>query len=787
MSDADLLDPPVKAAPRAAPQASARPRAGASDADLLDPPPARRPKAQEIKVDGYAGGSVAAAAPEQIRVMQDELAKEKDPVARQALQREIARLSGTASPKAPLPSAAAPAATLATMGQIPTAPTAAQVAAGAVVPQAPPAQQEWTRGQASLGDKLLGGAEVLASGVTGTVAGYPLGVLNMADNAVRRGLSTLGGLDTSQMPTTEQAFTQGVAAGTYQPRIEEGRGMMQDIAGSETMRALTALAPLRQFQLATASVPARMVARDVAGKVGSAGQTVADQFKTRQPLSEAARVEPTMAPKKPVYVVRDGKIVLKEPVITVDSEGVAVVGEARAGAAPATVEARSMSQPWRGNAAEGVANAPPELQAAITKAEKAGTLNPAAARRQIQAATLDVPVQLSKGHATLDARLLSEEMNGRAGRGVSVTPEFLQQQARDLAQNLDVRRQIVAPDVTTTNPTQHGQALIDAAKRANVPERAAIKQAYDDLIAAAGGDLPVDGAAFVASADAALKKQLKSGAVPASIRSVMDDYKSGRQMTFEEFETLRTDLAQIMRDSGSGSERAAAKIIRKELEALPLTPEAAQLKPLADKARGLNDAWNKKLEADPAYEAAVTDRVPIGDESPLADVFVDKYLIGGRRANIGTFQQNLASDPLGRQTMAAATVDFLRTRAKADVEAGKFNADAYRNTLQRVGPKLDVLLDPESAAKLQQVGDVAGYVTIQPRGSFVNNSNTLVGAAGEAGANAARSFLAIKTLGASEGAISAIQSSRAARRAKASVAPGAGVDTGGKLSDLGKP
>lgn len=772
MSDADLLDPPVKAAPRAAAPAGGSARARSSDADLLDPPPARKTSPREAAPQFDVTGSAERAKLRQFFVDSG----------RQDMVAAFDKQYG--APAAP----AAPTATLATMGQIPTAPTAAQAAAGAVAPQAPPAEQQWTRGPASLGDRLAGGAEVLASGVTGSVAGYPTGVLKLVDVAGQRALRNLTGMDTSQLPTAEQAFTQGMASNTYQPRIEEGRSQMQDIAGSETMRALSALAPIRQFQLATASVPAGMIARDVAGRVGSAGQTVADQFRTRQPLPQAARVEPALAAEKPRFVLRDGKIVPKEPAMA--AAGAEVAGEVRAGAAPTTVEARSISQPWRGNAAEGLNNASPALQAKVVKAQKDGILNPAAARRQIQADTLDVPVQLSKGQSMLDARLLSEEMNSRAGKNVAVTPEFLQQQARDLAQNLEVRRQMVAPDVTTTNPTQHGQALIDAAKRANVPERAAIKQAYNDLIAAAGGDLPVDGAAFVANADAALKKQLKSGAVPASIRSVMDDYKAGRQMTFEEFETLRTDLAQVIRDSGNGSERAAAKIIRQELERLPLTPEAAALKPLADKARGLNDAWNKKLEADPAYEAAVSDRVPIGDESPLADVFVDKYLIGGRRANIGTFQQNLAADPLARQTMAAATVDFLRTRAKADVEAGKFNADAYRNTLQRVGPKLDVLVDPDSAAKLQQVGDVAGYVTIQPRGSFVNNSNTLVGAAGEAGANTARAFLAVKTLGASEGVISGIQSARAARQAKASVAPGAGVDTGkkgGKLSDLGKP
>lgn len=245
------------------------------------------------------------------------------------------------------------------MGQIPTAPTAAQAAAGAVVPQAPPAQQQWSQGPASVGDRLVGGAEVLASGITGALAGYPAGVLSLVDVAGQRALRNLTGMDTSQLPTAEQAFTGGMAALTYQPRTEEGRGQMQDIAGSETMRALSALAPLRQFQLATASVPAGMIARDVAGRVGSAGQTVANQFRTRQPLPQAARIEPALAAEKPRFVLRDGKIVPKEPAMA--AAGAEVAGEVKAGSAAAAATGTMDRQVVGGGAASSASNPFPKL------------------------------------------------------------------------------------------------------------------------------------------------------------------------------------------------------------------------------------------------------------------------------------------------------------------------------------------------------------------------------------------------------------------------------------------
>lgn len=601
--------------------------------------------------------------------------------------------------------------------------------------------------------KYLGGVETNASLMTGMTTGLAGGVLNSIKDIGRHALYRIAGEDPSQLPTLEQSFQEGARALTYEPRTEVGRENLDDLAKSEAMRLMTAAGPLRQTALLAQAAPRAVQ------QVGTAARATAEPFMPKGP--PAARIEPSL---KPRFKVVDGKIVKVEPEAIPSSE--------------VTLD----GTPAKADPLAGLDRAPPEVQKAINTAKQKGHLNIDAAKRHIEASTLDVPVRLSEGQALLDPRTISEEMNSRAGRGAKVSPEFYNQQPKALAQNLDSIRERAAPEVQSTNTTQHGQVLIDAAKAADAPERAAISGAYRALREAAGGDFPVDGQAFVANAEAALKKNLKTGAVPASIRSAMDEFKGGRQMTFEDFETLRTDLADVARSSPDGSARHAANIIRQSLEDLPLTAEAAELKPLADKARSMAKARFSKLEADPAYKAAVEDVAAIGEDSALADVFVNKYLVGGRRANIARFQENV---PQAKQTVSAATVDHLRNVARADVEAGKFNAQTYNNTLEKLGPKFDVLVDPESAAKLKAVGNVAKYTTVQPKGSYVNNSNTLVGAAGDAGSALARSFLAVKTMGASEGVKSVIDSARASRAAKQSTAPGAGVST--KLSDVGKP
>lgn len=428
-----------------------------------------------------------------------------------------------------------------------------------------------------------------------------------------------------------------------------------------------------------------------------------------------------------------------------------------------------------------LADATPETQAAVAQAQKSGKpLNEAALQAHIDAGALDVPVQLTKGQALGDPTLISNEMNSRGGKAPPVPPDFYKQQAVALVKNIDALKDRVAPDVVDATPVSLGQQLVDAYKRQDAPIVADIDAKYQALRDAAGGDFPVDAPALVNNIRAALKKELLSEDAPASQWNEIQRLGQEGSMTFEQFLALRRNLGNVARTASDGNTRTAAGLMVNELESLPLQGVAADLKPLADQARAAAKARFQALDADPAYKAAVNDSVAEGEPSALADRFATNYVVNGRHANVLRMRDNLSADPAALQAMGASVVEHLRGAAKAK-EAGTFSQDGYNRALNALGPKLDTALGPETAQKARLLGKTAERVQIQPRGSFVNNSNTLVGAMSDAAKKGLRGVLAVKTMGGSEVVKSLADTVKAGKEAKQSVEPGAGITT---LRDL---
>jgi len=426
-----------------------------------------------------------------------------------------------------------------------------------------------------------------------------------------------------------------------------------------------------------------------------------------------------------------------------------------------------------------------DLQLAVARAQERGTpINPDVLQRHVEADTLPVPIRLTQGQATLDPATISQEMNSRGGKAPTVAPEFYNAQGKALAQNLDVIRRNAAPDVVADNPTDHGQVLVDQYKAMDAPIVKDIDAKYQALRDANGGEFPVDAPQLLANTKAALKRELLTHDAPPSQMSELEGLAADGKMSFEQFLSLRRNLGNIARTSTDGNARTAASIMVNELEQLPLQGGAADLKPLADAARSAARTRFQAMDADPAYKAAVNDGVPMGESSPLADSFVQKYLINSPRANVYQMRRNLANQPLAQQTIPAATVDFLRGKAKADVDTGQFNAASFNGTVDKLRPKFDALMDPASAATLQQVGNVAKYTTVQPKGSFVNNSNTLVGMGLDVAKNRIGDALNTATLGATGTIAGIAKGISQVKAAKAATAPGAGIT---KLSDLAPP
>lgn len=421
-------------------------------------------------------------------------------------------------------------------------------------------------------------------------------------------------------------------------------------------------------------------------------------------------------------------------------------------------------------AAPGVQGASPELQQAIVQTARStgNAVNPEVLQRHLQADSLPVKVQLTEGQATQDPALLSEEQNLRGQR--KPYAERFNQQNQQLIDNVQAIRDQVGPDVFSTNQVEHGDTLIDAYKAKDAAAKADIKSKYQALKDANGGVFPVDGQAFVTAADQALAQEMKARYVPSEIKADLADFRDGKPMTFTHFENMRTNLAAEGRKagrSGDGNAEGAINIVRNALESLPMTGESAQIKPLADAARAAAKARFDALGADPAYKAAVNETVP-------ADKFVGKFVLGGNRDDVATMTQNLAGNDSALQTLSVAALDHLRDAA---VSSGNFSQARFNKALQGLSPKLQSLVDPKTAEQLDTLGNVARYTQAQPRGSFVNNSNTFVAGAADYGAGAVEHaanavFHGVPVATAIRKGANALQASSRERQA---LSPGAGL------------
>jgi len=406
--------------------------------------------------------------------------------------------------------------------------------------------------------------------------------------------------------------------------------------------------------------------------------------------------------------------------------------------------------------------------------------------RHLEADSLPVPVRLTKGQSTGDVVQLSKEQNLRGSQ-----PDFARrfnEQNKQLVDNVPLIRERAAPDVYATKTIESSQAIIDAYKALDDTRSADISKAYKALEDAAGGEFPVDGVTLVKNAEAGLAKKLKSDFLSPAIKNQLDRFKNGEPMTFEQFEAMRTNLAAEIRKaerSGDGNAAMAASIVRDALEGLPLKAEAQNFKGLADTARGLAKARFDALKKDPAYKAAVDDAVP-------ADKYFDKFVVNGVNKNINTMVDTLGRDSAAHQHMKAGTINWLSDKAGIVDGKGNFSQSNYNKAVKKLDDvnNFGAIFDLESQLQLRTLGNVAAYTQFQPRGSFVNNSNTLVGylankAAG--GAEQVGNVIGLKTVGYPLGseARRVIRTSRERKEAAEALKPGAG-STLDEISKKGK-
>jgi hypothetical protein len=425
-----------------------------------------------------------------------------------------------------------------------------------------------------------------------------------------------------------------------------------------------------------------------------------------------------------------------------------------------------------------LAGASPELKKAVSNIPT-NKVNVPVLQRHIEADSLPEPVRLTNGQATGDVSQLSMEQN-RRGADPELAARF-NEQNNQLVKNLNAIRETAAPDAYGTKTIENSDSLIDTYKRLDDQRNAEINKKYQALRDANGGDFPIDAPALLDNVKASLKKDLLSNDAPTSQMAELNRMASEKSMTFEDYLSLRRNLGDIARTSSDGTTRRAASLIIQELENLPLQDGAKQLKPLADEARSAAKARFQMLEKDPAYKAAVE-----GSVSP--DKFMEKFVINGTRDNVQSMIDQLGRDSEAHQHMSAGTLNWLRE--KAVDSSGNFSQAAFNKALNQLdkSQKLNLVFNPDASSTLKTLGNVAQYTQAQPKGSFVNNSNTLVGAMAEraaGGLEAAANAVGGGKFGVPVGSMirGQVQKFKAAKETKKALEPAAGVTS---LKDIGK-
>ena len=365
-----------------------------------------------------------------------------------------------------------------------------------------------------------------------------------------------------------------------------------------------------------------------------------------------------------------------------------------------------------------LSSASPELQKAVGGLPT-DKVNIPVLQRHIEADSLPVPVRLTEGQATGDVNLLSKEQN-RRGAEPQLANRF-NEQNKQLVGNIDAIRETAAPDAYGTKTIENSDSLIDAYKKLDDVRNQDINAKYQALRDANGGDFPIDAPTLLQNIKTTLKKDLLSNDAPASQMAELNRMAADKSMSFEDYLSLRRNLGDIARTSADGTTRRAASVMINELENLPLQEGAQSLKPLADTARAAARDRFQLLEKNPAYKAAV-------DNTVSPDNFIQKFVINGSRDNVQAMIDQLGRDSVAHQHMSAGTLNWLRD--KAVDSSGNFSQAAFNKALKQLdnNQKLNLVFNPDSSSMLKTLGNVSQYTQAQPKGSYVNNSNTLIGA-----------------------------------------------------------
>ena len=383
----------------------------------------------------------------------------------------------------------------------------------------------------------------------------------------------------------------------------------------------------------------------------------------------------------------------------------------------------------RGNIQSALANASPELQQHIQGKTPESINLPALETRALEEKH---GIHLSTGQRVGDTGLYAQEWNNR-GQTETLGKHF-EAQPGQVASAFERAKERHAPDIpSTADASELGQHEINALAASDKVRTDAISKAYKALEDANGGQFPIDIGALKDNIKNSLAKALKTSRVTAELQSDLNEFY--QNPTFESYESLRTNLANDMR-TGPLNNRGAAYIIRQELEKLPVfgeeggSPQAIQLKALADNARALYRERQNVLRNNPAYKKAVGEATDLAEaesqgESLNAANFHKKFVANATPEAIRRMKAEIAPDDIANQAITFAELDRAK-RAAISAEDRNLKPDSFANFYKNNKSALRESLPAAALQDLSEIGALTSKIGMPKTGTF-NYSNTYSG------------------------------------------------------------
>ena len=430
---------------------------------------------------------------------------------------------------------------------------------------------------------------------------------------------------------------------------------------------------------------------------------------------------------------------------------------------------------------EAIGRASPELANEL-KGLRPEQINKPALENQLMADTLPVPVRLTKGQALQDPSLISFERNERGMKGELA--QHYNEQNKALQENANLIKQKTGEGTFETDFVANSERAIEAFQQLNKDRQSSISDAYKSLEDLGAGKIEVDSKTFAQNAKSALTANEDIDFLPSTIKTKVDSYLEGKPMNFAQYENLRTQIARETRKAQSaqdGNAVHALTLVRGELEKLPLIGETAEAKVVADQARSLaKQEFDLLDKTKPTYNKTYADIVNGGADSSN---FIPQVVFRSKNVDFAKALDMLSNNPDAVKQLRAGAMDYM-IRESTD-KSGNFNTGKFTGFINNldVNKKLTALFG-EDAQVLKDLAKTGQLIEARPRGSFVNESNTMVGALGqyakgatEHGVNIAAKGLPIGTIGRQF-----LEKRSAKKQVKETLKPGAGV----QLKDIGK-